>query len=223
MDVFVREIELKYSPNDEFNTISGRTEVGEIVEREGISYNVNIDQTKEYSLKIFLKSENIDFGLFNSVYENENIEEHEKDLYVISGICESRLFELENYGFDNSFSEKYKPNGNILLDGVDYVNSIENDKITYYIGGVKYVDDLINEETFYSFNSSQFEDNFINTNYVKLLGREGFSDEQVNNNIFIERQQISAFDGNNRLETLNRLFILETYAGGKFFNINNTK
>ena len=49
------------------------------------------------------------------------------------------------------------------------------------------------------------------------------SNPKINDDVFISRQQLSAFDKNYRLEYINNLSDLETYAGGNFFNIvNNT-
>ena len=176
------------------------------------------DENVDYNVKIFLKSDHIEMGLFND-YEMENNEPTGQTEYSVSGICESKLVELEKYGFDNTFEEKYSDNGNINIDGVDYNESIENEIIYYYISGIKYVDDLINGITYYSFNSGDFVDNFVNNSYVKLYARDGFSDQIINNNIFIERQSVSAFEGNIKLENLTNIIRLETYAGGRYFDI----
>jgi hypothetical protein len=49
------------------------------------------------------------------------------------------------------------------------------------------------------------------------------SNPEIYDDVFIIRQEISAFDGNYRLEYIQNLIDLETYAGGNFFNIvNNT-
>ena len=46
---------------------------------------------------------------------------------------------------------------------------------------------------------------------------------QINNDVFIVRQDLSAFELNYKLEFIKKLIDLETYAGGKFFNVvNNT-
>jgi hypothetical protein len=49
------------------------------------------------------------------------------------------------------------------------------------------------------------------------------SNPKIYNDVFIVRQEVSAFDGNYRLEYIRTLVDLTTYAGGNFFNIvNNT-
>ena len=49
------------------------------------------------------------------------------------------------------------------------------------------------------------------------------SNPEIANDVFIDRQEISAFDQNYRLEYIGSLVDLTTYAGGGFFNIvNNT-
>jgi hypothetical protein len=49
------------------------------------------------------------------------------------------------------------------------------------------------------------------------------SNPKINDDVFITRQELSAFEKNYRLEYIRNLVDLETYAGGNYFNIiNNT-
>jgi len=49
------------------------------------------------------------------------------------------------------------------------------------------------------------------------------SNPKINDDVFIVRQELSAFDSNYKLEFIRNLVDLTSYAGGNFFNIvNNT-
>jgi len=221
MDYYQRDIKIKLKTID-VNSLSGRTEYGDHVDLIGTSTTLIPDDSISYNIKIYLKSDFIDLGIMESVdVEDNDSETFDVDEYIITGTCDSRLYELEKYGFNNNINEKYKMGGTINIDGVSL---IETDKITYYINGIKYVDHILDEKiTYYSFLSTQYDDNFINNYYVKLPHMENYNEFRIENNVNIERQNISAFDGNNRLEFLNNLVQLTTYGGGKVFNIENNK
>lgn len=224
MDYYQRDITLKYTSGSTTTIFTGRTENGDIIEFEGVAYTLVPDETAVYNLKILLKSDFNDIGIMeNTGVEDTDTEVDDIEPYIISGTSESRLYELEKYGFNNSFEEKYIGGGNLNIEGVDYNNSIEDVKIIYYISGIKYIDDIINEITYYSFTSNDYQDNFVNNYYVKLPYLDKYNELLIKDDVFVERQNISAFDGNNRLEFLNNLVKVNTYAGGKYFNIINNK
>jgi hypothetical protein len=147
----------------------------------------------------------------------------------ITGTSTSRLVELRKYTITNVFQNKYFGNGNISNDGVDFSNSNENTLITYYIGGIKYIDFITGVNSGLTFNiytplGTGNTLNFINVPYYKNPNKENIiSEPKVNDDVFIIRQELSAFENNYRLEYIKNLNDLNTYAGGNYFNIvNNT-
>jgi hypothetical protein len=147
----------------------------------------------------------------------------------ITGTSISRLIELRKYTITNVFFNKYLSNGNINNDGVDYGNSNETTQIVYYIGGIKYIDVISGDYsgttfTIYTPLGTGNTLNFINVPYYKNPNKENIITEpKINDDVFIIRQELSAFDKNYRLEYIKSLSDLLTYAGGDFFNIiNNT-
>lgn len=141
----------------------------------------------------------------------------------ITGNSTSRLDELKKFTHSLIFSDKYFGNGSVMSDGVDYTLSTENQFIVYYINGIRYVDNIINSGTTTTFGvtgQGYTSPDFINSYVVKLPIKDNIiSNPKINNDVFIDRQQISVFDKNYRLEFIRKLVDLETYASGKYFNI----
>lgn len=131
----------------------------------------------------------------------------------------SRLNELKKYEITNIFSQQYYDNGSLSNDGVDFLNSTSGISVTYYIGGIKYIDNVSAQTTtFYYTPEIEFNDNF----YYKNLNLENvIGNPKINDDVFIDRQELSVFDLNYKLEFIRNLTDLNTYAGGKFFNIVN--
>ena len=148
--------------------------------------------------------------------------------YLVTGSSSSRLTELRKYTITNVFQQQYVSGGTYLTDGVDYAHSVSGKSITYYLGGIKYLDTYtgITTGTTFRFTTSGMTNNpnFINKPIYKNMNKENIiSNPKIYDDVFIIRQEFSAFDGNYRLEYIQSLVDLETYAGGKFFNIiNNT-
>lgn len=145
----------------------------------------------------------------------------------ITGTSTSRLTELRKYTITNVFADKYFGNGNINNDGVDYGNSIETSQIIYYIGGIKYVDVISGVYSGITYNiytplGTGNTLNFINVPYYKNPNKENIiSEPKIKDDVFIIRQELSAFENNYRLEYIKNLNDLNTYAGGNYFNIVN--
>ena len=135
----------------------------------------------------------------------------------------SRLNELRKYKITNVFDEKYVGNGSYSSDGVDFNYSISGVTVVYYIGGIKFVDNVSASTTNFYYtpiNSSSFTE----LPYYKNPDKNYIvSNPKINDDVFIVRQELSAFDSNYKLEFIRNLVDLTSYAGGNFFNIvNNT-
>lgn len=147
---------------------------------------------------------------------------------IVTGTSSSRLSELRKYVVTDVFTEKYFNNGTPTNDGVDITSSIPNEKIVYFLGGIRYVDTLVDGITIntkYSFTGQGYNSsNFIDVPYYQNPNKENIiSNPKIYDDVFIIRQELSAFDKNYRLEHIENLIDLTTYAAGSFFNIvNNT-
>lgn len=141
----------------------------------------------------------------------------------ITGTCTTRLNELKKFTHSEIFTDEYFGGGSVMSDGVDYGSSIENQNIVYYLSGIRYVDTIKSSgtTTIYGVTGQGYSSlDFINSYVVKLPMKDNIiSNPKINNDVFIDRQQISVFDRNYRLEFIRKLVDLETYASGKYFNI----
>lgn len=135
----------------------------------------------------------------------------------------SRLAELKKYVIGVPFNQQYVSGGTWTTDGVDFTESVSGVSITYYLGGIKYVDNVDTIITTFSFTPNNTY-NFVDESYIKNPNKEKIiSNPKINDDVFIVREDLSAFDKNYRLEYIRNLVDLTTYAGGKYFNIvNNT-
>lgn len=153
---------------------------------------------------------------------------------IITGESTSRLSELRKYTITNVFSNQYFTGGTINNNGIDVNGSNPLTQIVYYLDGIKYVD-IISGSTIYSGYTSGTTlnmftpqgvttDNFIDVPCFKNPNKDGIiSNPKINDDVFISRQEISAFESNYRLEYIRNMNDLLTYAGGNLFNIvNNT-
>jgi hypothetical protein len=147
--------------------------------------------------------------------------------HVVTGNSTSRLSELRKYTITSVFANQYISGGTYVTDGVDYLHSVSGWTVVYFLGGIRYVDILtgITSGTTFRFITSGTSGNsFISLPIYKNPDKENIiSNPKIYNDVFIIRQEISAFDKNYRLEYIQSLVDLMTYAGGSFFNIvNNT-
>ena len=190
--------------------------------------NTNVN----YYFKINLTSESPDIGFFDAATSGSSLNSNDEFLLtslLVTGASTSRLTELRKYAITDVFSNQYFNNGSTTNDGVDLYNSIPNQKIVYYLGGIRYVDIVdssgITTSTTFSFIGQGYNSpNFINTSYYQNPNKENIiSNPKIYDDVFIVRQELSAFDKNYRLEYVRNLVDLTTYAAGSFFNIvNNT-
>ncbi len=137
----------------------------------------------------------------------------------------SRLSELKKYVVNVPFTQQYKSGGGWNSDGVDYSNSPDTNYVVYYINGIQYIDITSNDLRITKFTLTPNSDiNFSNKIYIKNPNKEKITNNpKIINDVFIKRNDLSAFEKNYRLEYIKNLSDLLTYAGGNYFKIvNNT-
>lgn len=194
----------------------------------GTGYTKIPDTGATYNVKICLTQESEDIGFF-SAYPLTGCTGTTNDVdysgyayvpYVVTGGCTSRLNELKKYAVNVPFNQQYVGSGSLTVDGVDFTHSIGN-IIVYYLGGIRFVDISGTTGTTFSFITLGIKNpNFINVPYYKDPKKENIiSNPKIDNDVFIIRQALSAFEKNYRLESIKSMIDLETYAGGKYFNI----
>lgn len=151
----------------------------------------------------------------------------EIEYFTVTGTSTSRLSELRKYTVTQVFADMYVNRNITGSDGVDYYVSISGERIIYYLGDIRYVDTIasgITTGTVFSFETTLVIDNpqFDEYPIYKNLTKENIvSSPKINDDVFIVRQELSAFDGNYKLEFIKNLVQLESFAGGNFFNIVN--
>jgi len=145
---------------------------------------------------------------------------------MITGTTDnSRLNELRKYTITTNFANQYVGGGSWIQDGVDYLNSPAIEYVVYFIGGIRYVDETLINGTTTSFSYLPNNTyNFIDEQYIKNPNKEKIiSNPKIYDDVFITRDNLSAFNKNYKLEYIRNLVDLTTYAGGKYFKIiNNT-
>ena len=148
--------------------------------------------------------------------------------YIVTGACTNRLSELRKYTITTNFNLQYFGGGTSNIDGVDYSISNSGSTIVYYLGGIKYINGISSGTTTgitFSFTGqSTSSADFINKPTYKNPNKENIiSNPKINNDLFIDRQELSAFDKNYKLEFIRNISDLETYAAGGFFTIIQNK
>jgi hypothetical protein len=140
---------------------------------------------------------------------------------IVTGTTYSRLSELEKYVENPSYSNQYAPNGSTVNNGVNYEESVQGVCYVYYIDGMRYTDSISNGSTVFGFTpQGTSSPDFITAPVFKNPDKEKIiSNPKIDDDVFIVRQELPAFDKNYRLEFIRTLLDLETYAGGKYFNI----
>lgn len=150
--------------------------------------------------------------------------------YTVTGFSSSRLIELKKYIITNNILDQYFQSTSPLIDGVNPVQSQVSTmpyKFVYYLGGISYVE-IVTESgstTTFEFNGEGHQSaNFINKPIYKDPNKENIiQNPKIDSDVFIDREEMSAFDKNYKLEYIENLVDLETYAAGSYFNIiNNT-
>ena len=150
--------------------------------------------------------------------------------YLVTGFSSSRLAELKKYVITGNILDRYFQSTSPIIDGVNPLESQVTTlpyKFVYYVGGISYVETITESgsTTTFEFNGEgYYSANFINKPIYKDPNKENIiQNPKVDNDVFIDREEISAFDKNYKLEHIENLVDLETYAAGSYFNIiNNT-
>lgn len=181
------------------------------------------DPNAVYGFKILLTQDATDEGIFDTVAGTTDEPISYTGTMAVTGRSSSRLSELKKYAVNVPFTDQYIGGGSLSVNGVDFTNSNPNGYITYYLGGIKYVDVLtgFTSGTTFSFTTHGMDDdNFTFLPYYKDPNKESiYSNPKITDDVFIVRQELSAFESNYRLEFIKNMVDLETYAGGNYFNI----
>lgn len=140
---------------------------------------------------------------------------------VVTGSSTSRLSELRKYTVTSIFNQQYWSDGTYTNNGVDFTQSTSGVSVVYYINGIKYIDSTNAGVTTTTFSfTPDNTGNFIDTNIYQNPNKENIvSNPKIYDDVFIIRQELSAFDKNFRLQYMSNLIDVVTYAGGNFFNI----
>jgi hypothetical protein len=142
---------------------------------------------------------------------------------IVTGYSTSRLNELKKFAVNVPFNQQYIGGGSYSVDGVDFINSISGVSVIYFIGGIRYVDTFTGTSATTTFDFTTvgiLSPAFINKPIYKDPKKENIiSNPKITSDVFIIRQELSAFENNYKLEHIRTLNELETYAGGKYFNI----
>ena len=153
---------------------------------------------------------------------------------MITGATDnSRLIELRTYSVSTGLSSQYGLSSNVNVDGVNPWLSQYTTfpyTIVYYLGGITFTD-IVESDDPLTISSTTFnyegqgisEPNFITgETYIKNPEKSKIiSNPKIFDDVFIIRDNLSAFNKNYRLEYVRNLVDLTTYAGGKYFNIIN--
>lgn len=196
------------------------------IDDDGVNINIVPDGDAIYNVKVLLTSDSKDLGYFDVDMSSIGVDDNIiiDGSFIVSGESNSRLSELRKYKQTSNFIEKYIPNGGWLNNGVDYLNSIENVSITYYIDGIKYVDNFIDGVVFttYSFYSLGYgSDSMVNGVMIKNpeIPENIISRPKKNIDVNIVRGSYGAFEKNYYLKWIKNMGELYSFLGGKYYKI----
>lgn len=185
----------------------------------GVTYNTNI----------LLKANVTDWGVFDTI-DDENATGFTANTsattYIVSGTSSSRLSELRKYSKSGDLSKLYFTSIDESNDGLDITISetgLTANTYVYYLGGITYVDYVTTGGTstiFYFESLGEFSPAFSNLPIIKNEEEQNLYEKPlIDNNVFIIREEVSAFEKNYRLKNIRNLTELQYYAGGAYFNI----
>lgn len=151
--------------------------------------------------------------------------------YTVTGESKSRLSELKKFAVSSDFFDRYFTSNDVNVDGVIVAGSDINlnpKVVNYRIGGIEYIDNIFDDgttTTTFEFEGQGYDSpDFINRPIYKDPNKENIvQTPKVDSDVFIERQEVSAFEKNYNLEFVNSSVDLLTYAAGGYYKIiNNT-
>ncbi|MFW6219450.1 MAG: hypothetical protein ACOC33_01150 [bacterium] len=150
-------------------------------------------------------------------------------MMTVTGFSSTRLNELKKYVITSDFLDKYKQSQGSLSNGIDVSQSTYengNGIVVYHIDNITYYDHFENGEiikTTYRFTRQGYNSpDFIDFPIYKDPNKHNLtSNPKIDSDVFIDRQQISAFDKNYKLNFIKNLSDLTTYASGRYFNVVN--
>ena len=147
--------------------------------------------------------------------------------YTVTGTTtSSRLSELRKFSTSGTLSQLYFTSTDSSSDGVNTgltTTGVTASTYVYYLSCITYLDQVTTgtTETSFSFVSSGYSSPvFVNLPYIKNENEQNIiSRPLVDNDVFIIRDENSAFENNYRLRDIGNLTELTYYAGGAHFNI----
>ena len=200
------------------------------VKRRLINGVIENDPDAVYNISVLLTSKYKDLGFFDVIDDpNPTATPNVPIQPTVDIVCSgtSRLVELEKYSTSENLSVKYITSTNINTNGLVVSDSSQGVRYVYYIDGFKYTDIINNGlvTTTIEYTSTGLNSHLVITK--PIVKKENKSDvielPKTVNDIFIDRQQISAFENNIKLRVMKNIIQLDNYAGGNYFNIiNNT-
>jgi hypothetical protein len=145
----------------------------------------------------------------------------------VTGVTNSRLNDLKKYTVTGDFFNKYKSSTSSSNDGVnEELSQIQTfpKKIVYYIDTITYTDIILengNVSTTFSFVGVGYSSlDFVNGKYYKDPSKgKIIQNPKVVDDVFIDRQELSVYDKIYKLQFINDLNDLVSFAGGQYFKI----
>lgn len=183
-----------------------------------------------YSFNISLTANATDWGFFDTLDDplatGATGATFSAGTYIVSGSTSSRLNELRKFSTAGTLEQLYFTSTDPAINGVDPTQTVTGttaSTFVYYLSGITYQDDVLSGETtsMFSFVSSGYSSPvFENLPYIKDERKQNIIEKPlVDSDVFIIRDEASAFQNNYRLKDITNLTELTYYAGGAYFNI----
>ena len=199
-----------------------------------------------YNLKVLLVQDTCDMGFFD-VYDTSGTTINVGSSYVVTGSTSSNLNQIKKAGNPSKLINRYYTSTTDSINGLDLTKSYKytgitlntqipiisltgltgttNYKFIYYIDKITYIEysgSTLNQVSC-SFLSSGYNNNdFINSPMIKDESKGSvIQNPHIDSDVFIIREELSAFEKNYNLEFVKNLSQLTSFAAGKYFKIVN--